>query len=132
MALHLVPPQPSSEEYVSNQGGVKEPCLDDDSSDLTPASVSNQGSVAQVDDDHEFESEDDGAWLTPQDMAILKVLGCEPCSMNYSGPQYHSFRRLPAGTKPIKLVGEGSANAVFEIKVPPRDRAGRDFKGEGS
>lgn len=130
MAVHLVPPQPSDEESASNHGDFAEPCFDDDSSDLTQASVSNLGSAAEVIDDHDPECEDDAAWLTHQDMAILKVLGSEPCSTNCSGQHHHCIKRLPAGTKPVRLVGEGSANAVFEIKVPPRDRAGRDFKGE--
>lgn len=28
-------------------------------------------------------------------------------------------KTLPKATTPIKLVGEGAANAVFEIRVPP-------------
>ncbi|EFY98743.1 inositol-pentakisphosphate 2-kinase [Metarhizium robertsii] len=130
MALHLVPPQPSSEESASNQGDAAEPCFDDNSSDLAQTPVSNHGSVADAIEDHESGRDHDGGWLTPQDMAILKVLGSEPCPMNCLGQHHHQcLKRLPSGTKPVKLVGEGSANAVFEIKVPPRDRAGRDFKG---
>lgn len=131
MALHLVPPQPSSEESASNQGDAAEPCFDDNSSDLAQTPVSNHGSVVDAIEDHESGRDHDGGWLTPQDMAILKVLGSEPCPMNCLGQHHHQcLKRLPSGTKPVKLVGEGSANAVFEIKVPPRDRAGRDFKGE--
>ncbi|KAL6867891.1 inositol-pentakisphosphate 2-kinase domain-containing protein [Trichoderma novae-zelandiae] len=37
---------------------------------------------------------------------------------------------LPRGTKPVRLVGEGAANAVFEIKVPPSSRAGAQFQGK--
>lgn len=63
-------------------------------------------------------------------MAILKVIGSsESCLVNCQSQDHHGTKRLPAGTKPVKLVGEGSANAVFEIKVPQRDRAGWDFKG---
>lgn len=36
---------------------------------------------------------------------------------------------LPRGTKPVRLVGEGAANAVFEIKVPPGSRVGAQFQG---
>lgn len=36
---------------------------------------------------------------------------------------------LPRGTKPVRLVGEGAANAVFEIKVPPNSRVGAQFQG---
>ncbi|TWU73719.1 hypothetical protein ED733_005200 [Metarhizium rileyi] len=129
MALHLVPPQPSTEESVPNQAAVAEPCFHDNSSDLTRTLVSTQGSLAEAVEEHDCGCDDDGAWLTSQDMAILKVLGGEPCSINSSGQHHHCLKRLPTGTKPVKLVGEGSANAVFEIKVPPHDRAGRSFKG---
>ncbi|UKZ54834.1 hypothetical protein TrVGV298_008648 [Trichoderma virens] len=37
---------------------------------------------------------------------------------------------LPRGTKPVRLVGEGAANAVFEIKVPPGSRVGAQFQGK--
>ncbi|KAL7817078.1 inositol-pentakisphosphate 2-kinase domain-containing protein [Trichoderma gracile] len=37
---------------------------------------------------------------------------------------------LPRGTKPVRLVGEGAANAVFEIKVPPNSRVGAQFQGK--
>ncbi|KAL7946297.1 inositol-pentakisphosphate 2-kinase domain-containing protein [Trichoderma barbatum] len=37
---------------------------------------------------------------------------------------------LPRGTTPIRLVGEGAANAVFEIKLPPGSRADAQFQGK--
>ncbi|KAL7798486.1 inositol-pentakisphosphate 2-kinase domain-containing protein [Trichoderma ceciliae] len=37
---------------------------------------------------------------------------------------------LPRGTKPVRLVGEGAANAVFEIKVPPSSRVDAQFQGK--
>ncbi|KAH6610427.1 inositol-pentakisphosphate 2-kinase [Trichoderma cornu-damae] len=37
---------------------------------------------------------------------------------------------LPRGTRPVRLVGEGAANAVFEIKLPPSSRAGAQFQGK--
>ncbi|KAM6477869.1 inositol-pentakisphosphate 2-kinase-domain-containing protein [Trichoderma sp. SZMC 28011] len=37
---------------------------------------------------------------------------------------------LPRGTKPVRLVGEGAANAVFEIKLPPGSRVGAQFQGK--
>lgn len=59
-------------------------------------------------------------WISPTDMALLdKLKGESP------GATYHHIKRLPSGTKPIRLVGEGAANAVFEIKVP----RGNEFKG---
>ncbi|KHN99451.1 Inositol-pentakisphosphate 2-kinase [Metarhizium album ARSEF 1941] len=130
MALHLVPPQPSSEESASNQGDAAEPCFDDNSSDLAQTPISNHGSFLDAAiQDAQSRPDHDDAWLTSHDMAMLKALGSEPCPMNCSGQHHHCLKRLPTGTKPVKLVGEGSANAVFEIKVPSRDRAGRDFKG---
>ena len=59
-------------------------------------------------------------WISPTDMALLnKLKGESP------GATYHHIKRLPSGTKPVRLVGEGAANAVFEIKVP----RGNEFKG---
>lgn len=130
MALHLVAPQQSDEDSASNQGDSPEPCSDDDSSILTQPSTSNPPSSAiQVIDGQDLGRDDDSAWLNPQDMAILKVISSEPCLANCQDQHHRCVKRLPAGTKPVKLVGEGSANAVFEIKVPQRDRAGRDMKG---
>lgn len=40
------------------------------------------------------------------------------------------IRRLPRGTRPVRLIGEGSANAVFEFRVPRRNGGGYDFSGE--
>lgn len=130
MALHLVAPQHSDEDSASNQCDSPEPCSDDDSSILTQPSTSNPPSSAiQVIDGQDLGRDDDSAWLKSQDMAILKVISSEPCLANCQDQHHHCIKRLPAGTKPVKLVGEGSANAVFEIKVPQRDRAGRDMKG---
>lgn len=36
---------------------------------------------------------------------------------------------LPRGTKPIRLVGEGAANVVFEIKLPPNSGIDAQFQG---
>lgn len=49
-------------------------------------------------------------------------------------PQHQPHRpisRLPRGTKPVRLVGEGAANAVFEIQVPPHlsQRVSSKFQG---
>lgn len=59
-------------------------------------------------------------WISPSDMAQLNKLKGESPSATY-----HQIKRLPSGTKPVRLVGEGAANAVFEIKVP----RGNEFKG---
>ncbi|KAJ6781378.1 hypothetical protein PWT90_04324 [Aphanocladium album] len=39
------------------------------------------------------------------------------------------FKHLPRGTKPVTFVGEGAANAVFEIKVPQHGLSDQNFKG---
>ncbi|KAJ3478817.1 hypothetical protein NLG97_g8474 [Lecanicillium saksenae] len=39
------------------------------------------------------------------------------------------FKHLPRGSKPITFVGEGAANAVFEIKVPQHGLSDQNFKG---
>jgi hypothetical protein len=36
---------------------------------------------------------------------------------------------LPPGTIPVRLVGEGAANVVFEIKVPPNSGVDAQFQG---
>lgn len=42
------------------------------------------------------------------------------------------FKHLPRGSKPAAFVGEGAANAVFEIKVPHHGLADLNFKGNSS
>lgn len=39
------------------------------------------------------------------------------------------FKHLPRGSKPVAFVGEGAANAVFEIKVPQYCLSDQSFKG---
>ncbi|KAK2591315.1 Inositol-pentakisphosphate 2-kinase [Conoideocrella luteorostrata] len=134
MALHPVPPQHSDEDSASNQGDSPEPYSDDNASDFTQASTLNlpSSAAAEVVDGHDAPPcQDDITWLiSPDDMAILNVLSKEPCLTNRQGQYCHCMKRLPAGTKPVKLIGEGAANAVFEIKVPHiRDRGSGDFKG---
>lgn len=38
-------------------------------------------------------------------------------------------QELPPGTKPVRLVGEGAANVVFEIKLPPNSGMDAHFQG---
>ncbi|OAA67423.1 inositol-pentakisphosphate 2-kinase [Cordyceps fumosorosea ARSEF 2679] len=38
-------------------------------------------------------------------------------------------KHLPRGSKPVAFVGEGAANAVFEIKVPQHGASDHNFKG---
>lgn len=39
------------------------------------------------------------------------------------------FKHLPRGSKPVAFVGEGAANAVFEIKIPQHGVSDQNFKG---
>lgn len=41
-----------------------------------------------------------------------------------------SLKRLPPGAMPIKLIGEGAANVVFEIGFPPDYQSAPTFQGE--
>lgn len=41
-----------------------------------------------------------------------------------------SLKRLPLGAMPIKLIGEGAANVVFEIGFPPDYHSAPTFQGE--
>ncbi|KAL6910630.1 inositol-pentakisphosphate 2-kinase domain-containing protein [Trichoderma evansii] len=41
-----------------------------------------------------------------------------------------SVSLLPRGTKPVRLVGEGAANVVFEIKLPPNSGMDAQFQGK--
>ena len=44
-------------------------------------------------------------------------------------PQFR-IKTLPRATQPVRLVGEGAANAVFELCVPDGCRDAKDFKGK--
>ncbi|KAK5990155.1 Inositol-pentakisphosphate 2-kinase [Cladobotryum mycophilum] len=134
MALHPLLPFPLllNEDSASNQGSsVAGDCFDDDSSSFDPErhSPSNTGSLADDSEDEDY------SWITPADMVILGDLRADPetpfsardsRSSMYRQPQ---VSRLPKGTKPVRLVGEGAANAVFEIKVPRSSRISDHFKG---
>lgn len=66
-------------------------------------------------------------------MALLKALAGPDTASKACAAPLHQKRtmRLPRGTKPSKLIGEGSANAVFEFKVPRCNGAAHDaFGGE--
>ncbi|KOS21313.1 Inositol-pentakisphosphate 2-kinase [Escovopsis weberi] len=98
------------------------------------ASPSTAGSAASDPD------EGDISWMTFSDMAVLKAMAggyqpsicakCQSGSLSDGGSvkahKLPALARLPQGTKIVKFVGEGTANAVFEIAVPPdcptRDR----------
>ncbi|KAG5976808.1 hypothetical protein E4U55_007214 [Claviceps digitariae] len=140
MALHLVPPQLGDQDSASNQQDSPnaEPCSHDSSILAQPSTSRPPSSALRLPNGqhllgrhHDNDNDSNSTWLNSKDMAILKVISCEPCLANCQGQHHHHcIKRLPPGTKPVKLVGEGAANAVFELKIPQRDRPGRDsFKG---
>lgn len=127
MTLQPAAPQPS-EDSASNPGSASSgDGFDDASSRPSEESASNQ-------DSGNDNSDDDGAWVSADDAALLKAMSGDLDLMARRGmyPGYPHARRLPRGTQPVKLVGEGAANAVFEFKVPRRSGTGHDFKGTSS
>lgn len=60
-------------------------------------------------------------WMSANDVAALQTM-----STDAANTATFPIKRLPIGTRVIRMVGEGAANAVFEIKVP----RGGDFQGE--
>lgn len=71
--------------------------------------------------------DDDELWPTDQDVAEMAL-------MIYNPPAPLSWdrrmlKRLPSSAKPIKLIGEGAANAVFELDFPPDCPSNSIFKG---
>ncbi|KAH7170425.1 inositol-pentakisphosphate 2-kinase-domain-containing protein [Dactylonectria macrodidyma] len=70
---------------------------------------------------------EDDLWPTTQDVAEMAIMlngSAAPLSWNR-----HSLKRLPRGARPIKLVGEGAANAVFELAMPEFYPITSNFKG---
>ncbi|KAG5952647.1 hypothetical protein E4U57_005916 [Claviceps arundinis] len=131
MALHLVPPRLSDVDS-SNRDDSVGPCSDAFSVRTQSFTSRPPPSVLRRSEGQKLGREDDSIWLKPQDMAILKATAAvrgESCLANCQDQQHHCIKRLPVGAKPVKLVGEGAANAVFELKYPSRDRAGRDLQG---
>ncbi|KAI5465682.1 inositol-pentakisphosphate 2-kinase-domain-containing protein [Mariannaea sp. PMI_226] len=71
--------------------------------------------------------DDDDFWPTSQDVAEMAIMlngAATPLSWNR-----HSLKRLPRGTRPVRLVGEGAANAVFELGLPEGYPNASEFKG---
>lgn len=62
-------------------------------------------------------------------MATLKEMSSEPGLVAHENLYRENIKTLPKGTKLVRFVGEGAANAVFEFKVPEASRLGADFKG---
>ncbi|PHH84746.1 hypothetical protein CDD83_1460 [Cordyceps sp. RAO-2017] len=136
MASHQPVPPRLALDSASNQGGgddddsADDGCFDndddDDDDDPGHSSTSYQCSLAG-------DLDDDDAWIAPADMAILKALPSSDAATLKAGDSpalhhrpHHRIRRLPKGTRPLRFIGEGAANAVFEIKD---DCAAADFTG---
>lgn len=67
------------------------------------------------------------SWISPADRSRLRTMTADAPS---AGAMLHKhIKRLPPGSRPVKLVGEGAANAVFEMKVPRGKASDADFKG---
>ncbi|RDA83875.1 hypothetical protein CP532_1190 [Ophiocordyceps camponoti-leonardi (nom. inval.)] len=101
-----VQPQ-SRQDCASNRDDSADDC--DNDVTTNPSSTSCQCSLAG---DHVDDQDD--SWIDPRDMTLLNALDSDPGLR---------FRRLSKAARPVRLVGEGAANAVFEI----RDSA--DFDG---
>ncbi|UNI14264.1 Inositol-pentakisphosphate 2-kinase [Purpureocillium takamizusanense] len=74
---------------------------------------------------------DDCSWITPKDMALLHALGDTELATKSRADtlSQQRIRRLPRGARPVRLIGEGSANAVFEFRLPRRNGGGCNFSG---
>ncbi|PFH58401.1 hypothetical protein XA68_13718 [Ophiocordyceps unilateralis] len=110
------------QDSASKQEDSAEDCDVDGNVTIDPSqqnSASYQCSLAGDDDD-------DNSWIAPRDMALFKAIGSDAALKPCAGFRSQRFRRLSKTVRPVRLVGEGAANAVFEI----RDSGpGADFNG---
>ncbi|KAF4333573.1 inositol-pentakisphosphate 2-kinase [Fusarium beomiforme] len=94
----------------------------------TPSLSDGQLTPTDTDPDLCFSSsEDDHVWPTPQDVVEMSIMlngSAIPLSWTRE-----SLKRLPMGTRPVKMVGEGAANVVFELSIPEGNLWANDFKG---
>jgi inositol-pentakisphosphate 2-kinase len=94
----------------------------------TPSLSDGQLTPTDTDPDLCFSSSpDDHIWPTPQDVVEMSIMlngSAVPLSWNRE-----TLKRLPMGTRPIKLIGEGAANVVFELDIPEGNKWANDFKG---
>ncbi|KJZ72173.1 hypothetical protein HIM_08438 [Hirsutella minnesotensis 3608] len=124
MASHAVLPKRGTRDPASTQGdSTHDGCVDDDGYDPGQSSTSNQCSLAG-------DCDQDDSWMTQKDMALLKALssngGPVPGGPRNSHVQLPRLRRLSRAARPVKFIGEGAANAVFEIEDSGADS---DLKG---
>ncbi|KAF4976688.1 hypothetical protein FZEAL_6687 [Fusarium zealandicum] len=94
----------------------------------TPSLSDGQLTPTDTDPDLCFSScEDDYLWPTPQDVTEMSIMlhgSAVPLSWNRE-----NLKRLPMGTRPVKLIGEGAANVVFELALPEGFPRAHEFKG---
>ncbi|KAF4581927.1 Inositol-pentakisphosphate 2-kinase [Ophiocordyceps camponoti-floridani] len=88
------------------------------------ASPSNQGDDCDLDEDvttepsqpssgpYRCSADDDDSWMAPRDMTLLSALDSDAAIKPRASQR---FRRLSKTVFPVCLVGEGAANAVFDI-----------------
>ena len=71
---------------------------------------------------------EDELWPTDQDVAEMSLmLYNPPAPLSWDR---RSLKRLPPGAMPIKLIGEGAANVVFELGFPPDYQSAPTFQGK--
>lgn len=94
----------------------------------TPSLSDGQLTPTDTDPDLCFSSsEDDHIWPTAQDVVEMSImLNGSAVPLSWSR---ETLKRLPMGTRPVKMVGEGAANVVFELGIPEGDLRANDFKG---
>jgi inositol-pentakisphosphate 2-kinase len=94
----------------------------------TPSLSDGQLTPADTDPDLYFSStEDDHIWPTAQDVVEMSImLNGSALPLSWSR---ETLKRLPMGTRPVKMVGEGAANVVFELGIPEGNLRANDFKG---
>jgi inositol-pentakisphosphate 2-kinase len=94
----------------------------------TPSLSDGQLTPTDTDPDLCFSSsEDDHIWPTAQDVVEMSImLNGSALPLSWSR---ETLKRLPMGTRPIKMVGEGAANVVFELGIPEGNVRAKEFKG---
>ncbi|RFN46840.1 inositol-pentakisphosphate 2-kinase [Fusarium flagelliforme] len=94
----------------------------------TPSLSDGQLTPTDTDPDLCFSSsEDDHIWPTAQDVVEMSImLNGSALPLSWSR---ETLKRLPMGTRPIKMVGEGAANVVFELGIPEGNVRAKEFRG---
>lgn len=129
-------PLPSPPPKTRDIGGLNVPCRPpaEPWSPITMSTPSlSDGQLTPTDTDPDLcfsSSEDDQLWPTAQDVAEMAIMihgSAVPLSWSRE-----TLKRLPPGTRPLRLVGEGAANVVFELDIPEGFSWAHEFKGTTS